>query len=110
MFVGQGVVEGCRIVIYICITLPFEKHSIPWQVGIAELAISEKPFCGGTIIGPRTILSGTYLLRLLKIRLALITLLMLDTLHLTRGQNFLQTCKTILTFLFEIDCGYWFAP
>ena len=67
MFVGQGVVEGCRIVIYICITLPFEKHSIPWQVGIAELAISEKPFCGGTIIGPRTILSGTYLLRLLKI-------------------------------------------
>ena len=69
---------------------PAEKHSIPWQVGIAELAISQSPFCGGTIIGPRTILSGMYLLRLLNLRLALITLLLPDTLDLRRGQNFLQ--------------------
>ena len=36
------------------------KGSIPWQVGIIDGGISNEPFCGGTIIGSKTILSAAH--------------------------------------------------
>ena len=35
------------------------KNSIPWQVGIYQ-GINSDPFCGGTVIGPQTILSAAH--------------------------------------------------
>ena len=39
---------------------PAVKNSIPWQVAIIDGGISNEQFCGGTIIGPKTILSAAH--------------------------------------------------
>jgi secreted trypsin-like serine protease len=36
-----------------------EKHSIPWQIYLSERWLSD-PFCGGTIIGPKTVLTASH--------------------------------------------------
>ena len=39
---------------------PVPKSAIPWQVGITENCVECEPFCGGTIIGPKTILTAAH--------------------------------------------------
>ena len=38
---------------------PARKESIPWQVGIAS-SLNQNPICGGTVIGPKTVLSAAH--------------------------------------------------
>lgn len=38
---------------------PAQKSQIPWQVGITY-SLNSPPFCGGTIIGPKTILTAAH--------------------------------------------------
>jgi trypsin len=48
--IGEGKIVG---------GMEANKHSIPWQVGLTNSWISS-PFCGGTIIGPKTIMTAAH--------------------------------------------------